>query len=162
MSELPEALREAEERKFWARVRSAEDPNVCWEWMTAKGVVAGYGWLVMGRRAKYLAHRWAYTRWVGDIPVGYQIDHLCRTPACVNPAHLEAVTSRENTLRGIGVTAQNARKTHCRLGHPLDTRTNGDRWCYTCHLERMRRNCKRYYANQMARKRAALDAEATQ
>jgi hypothetical protein len=47
------------------------------------------------------------------------LDHLCRNKACVNPAHLEPVTNRENVLRGVGLSAENARKTHCKRGHPL-------------------------------------------
>jgi len=64
-------------------------------------------------------HRLLYTRFVGQIPLDLQIDHLCRVKCCVNPAHLEAVTSQENTLRGIGPSAMNAKKTHCPRGHEL-------------------------------------------
>ncbi len=56
---------------------------------------------------------------VGQIPSGLTLDHLCRVRNCVNPAHLEPVTHRENTLRGDGVTAINARKTSCHRGHPF-------------------------------------------
>lgn len=47
------------------------------------------------------------------------LDHLCRNTRCVNPKHLEAVTQKENILRGIGISAQNAVKTHCWRGHPF-------------------------------------------
>ena len=81
-----------------------------------------------------LAHRVAYELQVGPIPVGLQLDHLCRVRSCVNPAHLEPVTSAENTRRGL-----RAMKTHCPQGHPyagenLLIRPTGQRRCRTCHL----------------------------
>jgi hypothetical protein len=91
----------------------------CWEW---KGRLnnAGYGmvWRRKGERPRtVLVHRFVYELVRGPIPSDRQIDHLCRNRACGNPQHMELVTSRENTLRGEGPTAQNARKTHCIHGH---------------------------------------------
>lgn len=91
------------------------------------------------------AHRWAYERYVGKVPKGLQLDHLCRVRRCVNPSHLEPVTSRENCLRGFGLSAQRARQTHCLRGHPLSGgnlsyagvgRTH--RRCLKCHALRER------------------------
>lgn len=74
-----------------------------------------------GRTAKAkLAHRVAYEAAVGLIPNGLTIDHLCRNRACVNIAHMEPVSRKENTLRGMAFTAKNARKTHCVNGHAFD------------------------------------------
>jgi len=105
----------------------------CWIWTGT--LVSGYGQFKV-ERVRWKAHRWSYTALVGPIPDGLQIDHLCRTPACVNPDHLEPVTPRINTLRGESIQARNALKTHCDHGHPL----SGDnlvvygkmRACRTC------------------------------
>ncbi len=66
------------------------------------------------------AHRLFYENFIGPIPSGLVLDHICRVRCCVRPDHLEPVTNRTNTLRGIGVTAQNYRKTHCKNGHLFD------------------------------------------
>lgn len=105
------------EDRFWEKVEKA-GPDECWGW-TAATYHNGYGSFWNGQRTMR-AHRFAYERLVGPIPEGLQIDHLCRNPACVNPGHLEPVTRRENILRGEGITAQQARKTHCVHGHPFD------------------------------------------
>lgn len=98
--------------RFWAKVD--RQPNGCWHWMGERGR-NGYG--VARTAGAYFAHRLAYELLVGPIPEGLVIDHLCRVRHCVNPAHLEPVTSGENTLRGETVAAANARKTHCDRGH---------------------------------------------
>lgn len=94
------------------------EPNSgCWLW-TGTVTYNGYGiFEVNGKKIR--AHRFSYELHKGPIPDGLTIDHLCRVRCCVNPDHLEAVTMRENTLRGYGISAQNARKTHCIYGHPL-------------------------------------------
>jgi len=89
---------------------------------------------------KLCAHRVAYELWVGPIPDGLQLDHLCRVRHCVNPLHLEPVTARENTVRGVSLAAQNATLTQCRRGHPFDKqntmRWRGKRICRACHRVR--------------------------
>lgn len=65
------------------------------------------------------AHRVIYKMWVGKIPKGYHIDHLCRVRSCINPEHLEAVTIRENLLRGDTIAARNKAKRFCKYGHEL-------------------------------------------
>jgi hypothetical protein len=90
-----------------------------------------------------LAHRFVYEQLGGLIPPGLQLDHRCRLRACVNPAHLEPVTARENLLRGATVTAANAAKTHCHAGHVFDdenTYRRGEwRYCRPCRRQAMRR-----------------------
>lgn len=49
-------------------------------------------------------HRWVHLRFIGPIPEGYDVDHLCSVRNCVNPDHLEAVTRTENIQRGNGPT----------------------------------------------------------
>lgn len=103
--------------RFWAKVdrRAAEE---CWPWlgMTRRG----YGRFYVAKGALRSAHRISYELLVGPIPEGLELDHLCRNHSCVNPAHLEPVTHRENVLRGEGLAAKCAVKTHCSKGHPYD------------------------------------------
>ena len=92
------------EERFWVKV---EFTDSCWWWL-ASANQAGYGsfWL-SGRLVR--AHRWAYTYFNGPIPPDRELDHLCRNPPCVNPAHLEVVTHRENGLRGLTPSLSSAR-----------------------------------------------------
>lgn len=108
----------------------------CWLW-TRSLDGKGYASIKVDGRMQ-LAHRLSYTSLVGPIPKGLVLDHLCRVRRCVNPAHLEPVTDRENILRGEGFGAKNAAKTHCPQGHPYDgantlIRPNGNRRCRACH-----------------------------
>lgn len=135
----------------------------CWLWL---GHIhsAGYG-LISIRLAPntykaLYAHRFSYERFVGQIPEDLQIDHLCRVRCCVNPAHLEPVTVRENLLRGFGASGVNARKTHCVRGHPLEgsnlvTTKVGGRKCRTCKLAAERELYARQTKFRRAAKRAA-------
>src|SRR2546427_313621 len=90
----------------------------CHEWRGAL-VGDGYGQFSIGRK-RIPAHRFAYESSKGPIPKGLTIDHLCRNLRCVNPLHLEAVTLKENILRGTSFSAKRAKQTQCKHGHTLD------------------------------------------
>jgi hypothetical protein len=79
----------------------------CWEW-TGSHNYKGYGHCYLAGRLLG-AHRVVWTLLRSEVPRGLVLDHLCRVRHCVNPAHLEAVTVRVNTLRGNGPTAQRHR-----------------------------------------------------
>ena len=90
------------DQRFWEKVHKTD---LCWIWTGAKSV--GYGHFGT-QQVLWTAHRYAWTRLVGPIPEGFDIDHLCRNRACVNPDHLEPVTRAVNLRRGEGakLTAQ--------------------------------------------------------
>lgn len=86
------------EIRFWQKV-SGQGVDSCWLWQGAT-TVNGYGRFVPRRGIWVLSHRWAYEAMRAEIPAGLDMDHLCRTRACVNPWHLEPVTRQVNALRG--------------------------------------------------------------
>lgn len=137
------------EDRFWAKVDKSGD---CWLWTAAKNN-QGYGVFGIPGNKKVLPHRFSYELVKGPIPLGLTIDHLCRTPLCVNPDHLEAVTHRVNNLRGASQAALNAQKTYCPKGHAY----SGDNlfvWKNTWGWTRRCRTCK----NQQQRERRRMAA----
>ena len=127
------------------------EPNTgCWLW-TATGNGNGYGQFWSEKRMVY-AHRHAYERWVGPIPDGLQIDHLCRVRCCVNPNHLDPVTCRENLLRGETFNAENAAKTHCVHGHEF---TPENTYISPCDGCRRCRNCNAAAVTRYKARKAA-------
>ena len=101
------------------------DSSGCLLWTGAvnKG---GYGVVGIGPRIEYV-HRLMYRWFIGPIPDGHQIDHLCRVRHCASPADIEAVTQRLNILRGTAPTAVNAAATRCVNGHEFDLINTYDR-----------------------------------
>jgi hypothetical protein len=118
----------------------------CWLWQGTT-TNAGYGSMTIrtedGPKSR-LVHRVAYEHYLGPIPAGHTLDHLCRVRLCFNPDHLEPVTPQVNVLRSpIAPAAVNARKTHCPQGHPYDEantiqQRRGGRLCRTCQSTRAR------------------------
>lgn len=121
--------RPSAEIRFFAKVRLAGD---CWEW-TASLDQSGYGLFQGGGQRMIRSHIWSYNFFVGRVPTGLQLDHLCRNRACCNPWHLDPVTPLVNTRRGHGT----GRRTHCPQGHPYDEANtyrhpSGRRVCRIC------------------------------
>lgn len=140
--------------RFMTKIRKTD--SSCWEWIGGRDR-DGYGIFsihVPGktRHKTVLAHRFAYQTFIGLIPDGLVIDHLCRNPACVNPTHLEPVSNRENLIRGIiarvgSFTVRRPNKTdgktHCKHGHKYNAVNTyvdprGFRDCRLCKSDRSR------------------------
>lgn len=127
------------------------DENGCWVWRRRvnRGGYETGNRRVDGRKVTFRAHRLSYETFVGPIPEGLSIDHLCRNRRCANPEHLEAVTQRENLLRSpFTTTSHHAAKTACIHGHPFDEentyfRRNGGRDCRACQRNKQIRRALR-------------------
>jgi hypothetical protein len=114
----------------------AIDGRGCWLWLGSVNPRCGYGTMRVAGKTSY-AHRVSYQVFRGPIPVNRELDHLCRVRRCVNPRHLEIVTSRENNRRSDSQSGRNMRKTHCDSGHEfagenLYITPQGKRGCRAC------------------------------
>lgn len=137
------------EQRFWANVTKLPDDceransdiltQGCYRWTGNISPDTGYGRLGIDYDQDY-AHRISYKWFVGPIPDGLQIDHVCRNRWCVNWTHLEPVPRRENLIRGEGFAGQQSRRTHCPKGHPYEGDnlfySQGKRKCRACVRER--------------------------
>src|SRR5690242_1534338 len=122
--------------RFIEKIR-IEPYTGCWLWQAFVNPSTGYGLFRMPGTIG--AHRAAWLLLRGPIPDDFHIDHRCRVKTCVNPEHLEPVTPRMNTDRG-----SKSRRMYCvGAGHPMTpdntgNRTDGQRYCKTCHREKAR------------------------
>lgn len=126
----------------------------CWLWLGSIDR-CGYGKInaeVNGRRES-LAHRASYFCFRGeDVPVGLEIDHICKTRSCINPEHLRAVTHADNVRASDRLTNhRNRRKDACLRGHPLD----GENVRWQAHEDRpASRHCRACSKMHSLRRRA--------
>lgn len=122
--------------------RLAIDPSGCLLW-TGSVHASGYGRMSDSSGKTAYVHRLMYELFVGPIPDGLELDHLCRVRRCASPAHLEAVTRQVNQLRGQTISAANAAVARCPQDHAYDEantgrRPGGQRYCKACNRERAR------------------------
>jgi hypothetical protein len=125
-------------QRIMARVVATPGPldTACWLTDFAPTV---YGYVSVSNER---AHRVTYEHFVGPIPPGLFLDHLCRNRACCNPTHLEPVTPQQNVLRGMAPNAIAVRSGLCARGHPLTEAyltPRGKRQCRTCQTQRDRK-----------------------
>lgn len=135
--ELPLLRRPTAEERLFAAI--SESSSGCWLWEGARAGT-GYGQFQADGQTRP-AHRVVYEFFIGEIPEGLDLDHLCRVRRCVNPWHLDPVTRRINIIRGDAPKLQRT-KTHCPHGHPYDAENTtfyrGRRFCRACKRQRQR------------------------
>jgi hypothetical protein len=127
-----------------------EDDSDCWVWRGK--CVEGYGKFHTKGNHEEFAHRVSYELFVGPIPPGKELDHLCRNHSCVNPNHLEPVTHQVNVQRGEAgkyFGKQQRTKTYCSRGHEYNSENTyiykGGRDCRICRRERSSESWRRLH-----------------
>jgi hypothetical protein len=136
--QLPDHWSAKTQENFLKKVR--ETDTGCYQWLGARSKGGkGYAIFKPPNEKTQVVHVtlwiWLYGEYDGDL------DHTCRNMGCINLEHLDNVTRHENVVvRGTGITAKNARKTHCSKGHEYTSENTyvwrNKRFCRTCQRER--------------------------
>lgn len=130
--------------RFMAKVDRSAGPDGCWPW-TGYRQEGGYGQF-HAPEGTVSAYRWLFVKTNGQIPDGLELDHVCRNPPCVNPAHLEPVTHETNMRRS--PSGMFVRRDACFQGHPFT-----DMNTYQVGRRRICRACRRAYSSAYGRRR---------
>ncbi len=132
------------ERRLWSRI-AAGDLRECWPWL---GYVNanGYPGRITWGQIDEAPYRRAYRLVHGDIPQGFQLDHLCRNKVCCNPLHLQAVSCLVNVRRGTCPSTLLARANTCVRGHEFTP----DNTTWRRSPDRARRVCRICMGNRAA------------
>lgn len=166
------------QERYDAKVDRSAGPDACWPWLAFRDA-KNYGHVATGDATRSdRAHRVGYRLYIGPIPDGATIDHVCHNRgdscpggnscehrACQNPAHWEAVTGGESTRRGKSFSSLNAVKTRCPAGHEYTAANmyprqlaKGGRACITCARDRARAAYANGGAERQRARRAAQRA----
>jgi len=117
----------------------------CWEWTANRA--GSYGQVKVGGRP-LVAHRVSYELFTGPVPAGLVLDHKCRNRICVNPRHLEPVTTQENNRRAL---MPNSLKEMCPRGHVYE----GENLCVELRNGRPHRKCRTCLRERARARRSA-------
>ena len=83
--------------KFLERCTLTDQRCLIWP-----GATSGYGYPVgkiAGNSTFCYIHKKVYEACVGEVPEGFQVDHICGNSLCLNPDHLRILTKEENKNR---------------------------------------------------------------
>jgi len=106
--------------RFMSKV---DKTDYCWNWIGCLDI--GYG-KFMKVNGTQLAHRILFEHVNGKMEQP-QLHHKCENKRCVNPSHLEPITTKEH--------AKHKKRKYCKYGHLRENNTSTDSTCVTCKRE---------------------------